>query len=188
MPATKVKSKWSSGNLVFTSTNPSTNGSSSVEPISLETTMTGIGGVGGRFKAYMTTNVALGGWSNALKGHVVYGASGRTTGLGSAVCAELQLSAGTTSGTYAALEAELVAPASSAAGTATSFIYMNCDDTGSVLNTSKGYLFEIGTGVTDTEGGIFETQSVTSWDATHVLKVRISGTDYFIPLNTNKAN
>jgi hypothetical protein len=65
----------------------------SVEPIIMESTMTGAGGVGGRAKFYMTTNVALGSWSNALKAHVVYGASGRTTGLGSALCAELQLSA-----------------------------------------------------------------------------------------------
>jgi hypothetical protein len=49
----------------------------------------------------MTTNVALGSWSNALKGEVTYGASGSTTGLGSSILAEMTLAAGTTTGTYA---------------------------------------------------------------------------------------
>lgn len=169
------------------STCASTSGSTSAEPFLVYNTMTGIGGVGGRARFYMTTNVALGGWSNALKAHAVYGASGRTTGLGSAFCGELTLSAGTTSGTYAALEAELVAEAGASAGTATSFLYMNASDAATVINSAAGYLFEIGSGVTDTAGGIFEAESNSdSLSMTHVLKIRIAGTAYYIPLNTSK--
>lgn len=169
-------------------TNASTNGSNSVTGFYVQHTMTGAGGVGGRAHFYMTTNVALGGWSNALKAEVVYGASGSTSGLGSALLGELTLSAGTTVGTYAAIEAELNAPASAVAGTAVSFLYMNCVDTAGVINTANGYLFELGTGVTDTAGGIFEAEVNTdSMSMTHVLKIRISGTAYYIPLNTSKA-
>ncbi len=169
-------------------TNASVHTSTSAESFLVYNTQTGAAGVGGRARFYMTTNVALGSWSNALKAQVVYGASGRTTGLGSAFCAELELSAGTTSGTYAALEAELVAGTGAAAGTATSFLYMNATGDGvSAINAAAGYLFELGTGVTDTAGGIFETEANSdSMSMTHVLKIRIAGTAYYIPLNTAK--
>ncbi len=168
-------------------TSASTSTGTSVEPFYFQSTMTGTSGVGGRARFHLVVSSVLGGWSNALKASVTYGASGRTTGLGSAFCAELTLSAGTSSGTYAALEAELIAPASSAAGGSTSFIYMNATDTGAVLNTANGYLFEIGAGVTDTAGGIFETEANSdSMSMTHVLKIRIGTTAYYIPLNTAK--
>ena len=166
----------------------STHASNSVNTFHVKNTMTGVAGVGGRAFFEMTTNVALGGWSNALKAYVEYGASGRTTGLGSAFVAELALSAGTTSGTYSALEAELIAEAGASAGGSTSFIYMNASDAATVINSAAGYLFEIGSGVTDTSGGIFEAEVNTdSMSMTHVLKIRIAATDYYIPLNTAKA-
>ena len=59
------------GDLDITTTSDSTNGSSSVEPVLVSTTMTGAGGVGGRAKFLTTINAALGAWSNALKGEVV---------------------------------------------------------------------------------------------------------------------
>jgi len=125
------------------STCASVHGSNSVEPVYVETTMTGIGGVGGRARFYMTTNVALGGWSNSLKAEVVYGAAGKTTGLGSAFCSEITLSAGTVDGHYAAIEAEIKAPALCSLGGATSFFYVNGEDGSGLLNSSA-YLFEIG--------------------------------------------
>ena len=170
----------------MTTSNASVDGGTSAEPFLLSNTQTGIGGVGGRARFYMTTNVALGGWSNALKAEVVYGTSGKTTGLGSAFVGELKLSAGTTSGSYAALEAELVAESGAKAGTATSFLYMDASDAATVINSAAGYLFEIGAGVTDTAGGIFESESVTGADFTHVLKCRIRGVAYYIGLNTAK--
>lgn len=49
---------------------------------------------------------------------------------------------------------------------------------------TTGYLFELE--ATDTAGGIFETEAVANIAKTHVLKVRINSTDYYIPLNTAK--
>lgn len=146
----------------MTTTNASTSGSTSAEPFLVSNTQTGAAGVGGRARFYMTTNVALGGWSNALKAHVVYGASGKTTGMGSAFCAEMQMSAGTSSGTYAPLESEVVTATGSSCGTATSFLYMNNSGTGTtVMNSASGYLFEIGAGISDTAGGVFEAETNT---------------------------
>jgi len=170
-------------------TNASVHASTSAESFLVYNTQTGIAGVGGRARFFMTTNVALGGWSNALKAEVTYGATGRTTGLGSAFCAEIALSAGTTSGSYAPLESELTAATGAKAGTATSFLYMNAaTDTDSVINGANGYLFELGSGITDTAGGIFEAETVAAGavDFTHVLKIRIAGTAYYIGLNTAK--
>ena len=79
--------------------------------------MSGAGADGGRAKFDMSTNVALGSFSNALKAEVTYGASGRTTGLGSAFVAEMTLSAGTSSGTYAPIEIELNMGTSGSTGT-----------------------------------------------------------------------
>jgi hypothetical protein len=181
---------FTAGTPAFTlyTTNASVSGSTSAEAFLVYNTQTGAGGVGGRARFYMTTNVALAGWSNALKAQVVYGATGQTTGLGSVFCAEMALSAGTTSGTYAPLESEVTSATGSSAGTATSFLYMNNSGTGTtVMNSANGYLFEIGAGVTDTTGGIFEAEVNTdSMSMTHVLKIRIAGTAYYIPLNTAK--
>ncbi|MGD2144985.1 MAG: hypothetical protein PVF54_10950, partial [Anaerolineae bacterium] len=82
----------------------STSGSSSVQPFKTKTTMSGASGVGGRVLHHMYTNVALGGWANALKAYTEFGSSGSVSGLGSAVCAEMKMSAGTSSGTYAPIE------------------------------------------------------------------------------------
>jgi len=173
------------------STSASADTSNSVEPIYMKSIMTAANGVGGRARFHLYTDVALGSWSNALKGYTEYGASGRTTGLGSAVCAEILLSVGTTSGTYAPLESELVANSAVSSGTATSFLYMNIagtDSTGKTTLNTNGYLFELGSGITDTAGGIFEAETVAAGavDFTHVLKIRIAGTAYYIGLNTAK--
>ncbi len=171
-------------------TSASVNTGTSVRPFYFKSTMTGVGGVGGRAEFVMTTNVKLGGWSNALKGMVEYGAAGSTTGLGSAIVGELSFGVACTTGTYAPLESELVtnttAPVSS---TSTSFLYMNIDGTDATgitnLNT-YGYFFEIGAGITDQAGGIFEAEAQADIDATHVLKCKIDGVTYYIPLNTAK--
>jgi len=138
----------------------------SVEPFLMESTMAGIGGVGGRARFYMTTDVALGGWSNALKAEVTYGASGRTNGLGSAFCAEMTLSAGTTQGNYAPLELELSAATGASLGTATSFIYCNGGGTGvaSTIDTTGNFL-TLGTNLTVGSGKFIDTDisSVTGY-------------------------
>ena len=166
--------------------------STSAESFYVKNTMTGIAGVGGRARFHMYTNVALGSWSNALKAYAEYGAAGRTTGLGSALCAEMLLSAGTTSGTYAPLEGELVADSAVSTGTATSFMYMNIagsNGTGKTTLNTNGYLFELGAGVVDTSSGMFDvvTKTPTSVEFDANLKIRVGGVDYFIPLSADNA-
>ena len=165
----------------------STSGGTSFEPAVFSTTMTGIGGVGGRVKAYMTTNVALGAWSNALKGQVVYGAAGKTTGLGSAVVAEMTLSAGTTDGTYAPLELELNLGAGALTGSGASLIYGSVNETGGATAfTTGGYLLNLA-GLTAGANNVFRTGltgSTVVSRMTAAIRVRIGSTDYFIPLAT----
>lgn len=133
-------------------TSSSTSASISVEPIYMKSTMTGAAGVGGRARFHLYTNVALGGWSNALKAYAEYGASGRTAGLGSALCAELVMSAGTSSGTYAPLESEISFGTTGVTGTATSFLYMNTAGTNRTNFDTSGYLFELGAGLSPASG------------------------------------
>lgn len=129
------------------STCASTSGSTNAEPFYLKSTMTGAAGVGGRARFHLYSNVALGGWANALKAYTEFGASGRITGLASAFCGETVLSAGCTQGTYCALEAELVAASGAVTGTSTSFIYCNTSDASGKVN-DNAYLFELGAGLT----------------------------------------
>jgi hypothetical protein len=167
------------GDLDITTTSDSTNGSSSVEPVLVSTTMTGAGGVGGRAKFLTTINAALGAWSNALKGEIVYGASGRTTGLGSAVLAEMTLSAGTSAGTYAPLELELNVPSGAATGTLTSFIHASMQGAGVATMDTNGRFINI-VGVTAGAGKMWKT-GTTLGTAAGGLRCRIAGTDYWLP-------
>lgn len=166
--------------LGVTVSSASTSGSVSVEPVSVSTTMTGAGGVGGRAKFLTTINAALGSWSNAVKGEVVYGASGRTTGLGSAVLAEMTLSAGTSSGTYAPLEIELNVPSGASTGTLTSFIYASQQGASVATMDTNGRFINL-QGVTAGAGKMWVTGS-TLGTAAGALRCRIGGTDYWLPM------
>jgi hypothetical protein len=168
-----------SGDVNITTSSASTSGSSSVEPLLVSTTMTGAGGVGGRAKFLTTINAALGGWSNAVKGEVVYGTSGRTTGLGSAVLAEMTLSAGTSAGTYAPLELELNVPSGASTGTLTSFIYASQQGTGVTTMDTNGRFINL-VGVTAGAGKMWKT-GTTLGTAAGGLRCRIAGTDYWLP-------
>ncbi len=162
----------------------STSGSTSVEPLAVATTMTGAGGVGGRARFQLNANAALGSWSNALKGITVYGAAGKTTGLGSAVCAELQLSAGTVDGSYAPMELELVMGTGAATGTVTSLIHASVSGAGIGAFDDNGVFFNL-QGVTIGAGHIVQEAAVSGVDSTHALKVKIGSTLYYIPLHTS---
>jgi hypothetical protein len=165
-------------------TNAGTSGSTSAEPVLVYTTLTGIGQVGGRARFFMTSNVALGGWSNALKGEVTYGASGRTTGLGTAVCAEMTLSAGTTSGTYAPLEIELNLGSGAKIGTNTSFMYLSANGADiATFQGAGGYLMNIQGLGSATAGEIFDTCIATP--PSHSLRILIGTTPYYILLTDN---
>jgi hypothetical protein len=177
------------GNLDITTTSDSTSGSVSVEPVSVSTTMTGAGGVGGRAKFLTTVNSALGSFSNALKGEVTYGASGSTTGLGSAIVAEMSLSAGTSAGTYAPVEIELNLPANAVTGTATSLIYASVngadkttfDDNGSVMNLA-GVTAGAGKAVASPGGTFAATATGTALGGADArgLKVLIGGAEFYL--------
>jgi len=91
-------------------TSASTNGGTSIRPVFMYSIMTGAGGVGGRAEFHTYTAAALGGWCNAIKGYLEFGTGGSTSGLASAVVAEMKtqnasLGAG---GAYMPLEVELV--------------------------------------------------------------------------------
>ena len=161
----------------------SVNGSTSFEPVLFNTVMTGAGQVGGRIRINMSTNVALGQWSNALKASVVYGASGRTAGLGSVICAEMTLSAGTTPGTYAPLEIELNMGASGVTGAGTSLIYMSVNDAASTTFDTNGCLFSLN-GVATGSGSVFYLADLTITKADGLLKIMVNGTAYYMFITT----
>ena len=160
-------------------TNTST-GSSTFNASTTSVTMTGVGGTGGRTLFEMDTNVALGSFSNALKAQVTYGATGRTTGLGSAFVAELTLSAGTTSGTYAPVEIELNAPASASTGTRTSFIYASTQGDNVAAVDTNGVFLNL-QGLTAGAGKMLVAGS-TLGTAYGGLRVRVGGANYWVPL------
>lgn len=157
---------------------------STVEPHTITSTLSGVGVTGGRFKHALTINAAAGSYTNAIKGDVTYGASGRTDGLGSAVLAEMTLSAGTTQGNYAPLECELNLGSNAPVGTATAFAYMSANGTATNFITS-GYVLNLqGLGAA-TSGKIF--QANTAGAASHALRILIGSTPYYIMLTDTGA-
>ena len=167
-----------SGGNTITPTNTATSGT--YQPLVVDTTMSGAGADGGRAKFAMSTNVALGSFSNALKAEVTYGAAGRTTGLGSAFVAELSLSAGTSSGTYAPLELELNCASGASTGTTTSLIYASVNGTGAGTVDTNGVFMNI-QGLTAGAGKMLVAGS-TLGTAYGGLRVRVGATNYWIPL------
>jgi hypothetical protein len=167
-----------SGGNTITTTNTATSGT--YQPLVVDTTMSGAGADGGRSKFAMSTNVALGSFSNALKAEVTYGASGRTTGLGSAFVAELSLSAGTSSGTYAPLELELNCASGASTGTTTSLIYASVNGTGAGTVDTNGVFMNI-QGLTAGAGKML-VAGTTLGTAYGGLRVKVGATNYWIPL------
>jgi hypothetical protein len=158
----------------------STAASANVESVVVSTTMSGAGSVGGRAKFLTTINAVMGSYTNALKGEVVYGAAGRTTGLGSAVLAEMTLSAGTTSGNYAPLELELNAPTGAKTGTVTSFIHASTQGAAVAEVDTNGVFFNL-QGLTAGAGKML-VAGATLGTAYGGLRVRVGATNYWVPL------
>ena len=175
-----------SGNTI-TTTNTATSGT--YQPLVVSTTMSGAGADGGRAKFDMTTNVALGSFSNALKAEVTYGASGRTTGLGSAFVAEMTLSAGTSSGTYAPIEIELNMGSAGSTGTSTSLIYASVNCTAATTFDDNGFIMTLA-GLTAGAGDAIATPGATfAATATgtalgganlRALKIKVGSTTYYV--------
>jgi hypothetical protein len=157
-----------------------------IEPLLVTTNISGAGATGGRAKFQTNITGALGGWSNALKGQVDHGTGGSTSGLGSAVVAELVMGPDTDTGTYAPLEIEFGFPDASVLGTAAAFINMTAygDTEELAAFNDVGYLFDL-QGITAGSGDMFQTAAVTGVNSTHALKIRIGATDYFVPLHTS---
>jgi len=164
-------------------TSASTTGGSSVRPIHMVHTSTGIGGVGHRAEFEHTTNVALGGWANAIKGQMTFGAAGSVSGLASAVNCEMTVPNQTVpSGFYAPLEIELNIPASHVPqANQLAMMYMSPNTTPATFDT-YGTIFELA-GVSVGAGKVFDT--CTAAAASHALRITIAGTYYYIMLNSN---
>ena len=174
-------------------TSASVNTGTSVRYAHFSHVATGAGSVGHRAEFLTSCAVALGAWSNALKGVWEWGAgTSQSTGLSSAICAELKMPGRSfTDGHYAPLEVELVTPASSSgyANHPTSLMYLNASGDATALakfNTS-GFLFELGTGITNTDNGLFDAENNDAPVFTHVLKCLINDVVYYLGLNTSKA-
>ena len=164
-------------------------GSATFNVSTTEATMTGAGGVGGRTLFKLNADAALGSFTNALKAEVVYGASGSTSGLGSAFVAEMTLSAGTSAGTYAPVEIELNAASTASTGTLTSLIHASVNGTGadSVVNANGVLLNLVGmtagsagdTDMVTAPGGDFVAADVQSGVG---IKVKVGASFFYIPL------
>ena len=182
MAQTRFSGPVASDNGFITSITNNSTGSSTFNASTTSVTMTGVGGTGGRTLFEMDTNVALGGFSNALKAEVTYGASGRTTGLGSAFVAEMTLSAGTSAGTYAPVEIELNMGASASTGTASSLMYasVNGESADKATFDTNGYLLNLA-GVTAGTSKMFANNgNIALAEITYGLKVKIAGADYYL--------
>ena len=169
----------SDNGFLSTITNTST-GSSTFEASVTDVTMTGAGGLGGRTRFQLNANAALGSYSNALKAITVYGASGRTTGLGSAFVAEMTLSAGTTAGTYAPVEIELNLGTGAQTGTATSLMYASVNGAAAGTFDSNGFFFNLA-GLTAGSTKCLQT-GTTFANPAATLKCKVGSTTYYLPL------
>ena len=169
----------SQNGFITTITDTST-GTATFNASTTEVTMTGAGGVGGRTLFQLNADAAVGSFTNALKANVVYGATGSTSGLGSALVAELTLSAGTTSGTYAPLEIELNAPTSASTGTRTSFIYASAQGANVAAVDTNGVFFNL-QGLTAGAGKML-VAGTTLGTAYGGLRVRVGSANYWVPL------
>jgi hypothetical protein len=180
MALTTFSGPVSSQNGFITTITDTSTGTATFNASTTEVTMTGAGGVGGRTLFQLNADAALGSFTNALKANVVYGATGSTSGLGSAFVAELTLSAGTTSGTYAPVEIELNAPASASTGTRTSFIYASTQGANVAAVDTNGVFLNL-QGLTAGAGKML-VAGTTLGTAYGGLRVRVGSADYWVPL------
>ena len=180
MSRTTFSGPVASDNGFITTITDTSTGSPTFNASTTSVTMTGVGGTGGRTLFEMDTNVALGGFSNALKAEVTYGASGRTTGLGSAFVAEMTLSAGTSAGTYAPVEIELNLGTSASTGTVSSLVFASVNGDGKAAMDNNGYMLNLA-GVTAGSNKLFANNgNIALAEITYGLKVKIAGADYYL--------
>jgi hypothetical protein len=180
MARTTFSGPVASDNGFITTITDTSTGSPTFNASTTEVTMTGAGGVGGRTLFQLNADAALGSFTNALKAEVVYGASGSTSGLGSAFVAEMTLSAGTSAGTYAPVEIELNLGTSASTGTASSLLFASVNGDGKATMDTNGYLLNLA-GVTAGTSKLFADNGDIALDEiTYGLKVKIAGADYYL--------
>jgi len=156
-----------------------------VELFKVLTTLSGPGATGGRALFQLSTEVALGGWANALKGITDFGSAGSIVGLASGVCAELVMPAtAPAAGNYVALEAEIVMPQNTGCGAGMAYMYCNVQGLGKATFQSNGF-FAIIDNAGDTDLEFFHVKTVADVDAKAFLAARINGTRYFFVLTTD---
>ncbi len=167
-------------------TNAGTSGSTNAEPFYLKSEITGAGQVGGRSRFHCYTNVAAGGWINALKSYMEFGSAGKTTGLASSLCAEMVMPNANmgSGGAYFPLEIEYVAggtslvTAGSGTGNHAGFIYMAASGDADGDFDDNGFLFHV-SGLTDGSGHLYDTTaSAATGDAT--LKICVGGVTKYL--------
>jgi len=152
-----------------------------VEPVIIDTVLTGIGATGGRGIFKLSTEVKLGGWCNALKAITSFGTNGAVTGLGSGFCAELHMPATPPAGGhYAALEAEIQMPTGAGVGAGTSYLYCNVQEDGKTAFQAGGF-FAIIDNAGDASDGLFYDTSNGTTDAW--LRIKVNGIAYYIMLS-----
>ena len=156
----------------------------SVRPIHMVSTLTGPGAVGGRAEFEMTSNVALGGWANALKGYFNMGAACTVSGLGSAVLAEMKLPGASLGGvgSYGVLEIELVTQTNGLTGgapVAFQWMQVSGDGTATADWEDNGYVMIL-KGLNEGTGNIFSAGADVIAAAT--LRILVGSTPYYIML------
>jgi len=141
-------------------------------------TMTGAGAVGATVYVDLTvSNVAAGGYVNALYVLMDFGATGSVVGLASAVCAELVLTTGAQSaGTYAVLELEMTCPATWAPTGGGQYTFIYASATGSTVTTY------------DTVGNFLWVTGLSSGDGkclyNNTLRSKIGSTYWYLPFSS----
>jgi len=156
-----------------------TGGSTVIKPLYVNATMSGSGGLGRAIEGKLLVSGKLGTYGNAIKGYIDFTGGSGTSGLASAICAEMKMSAGATLGTFGVLELELVCPGSWTAGQGTgtnsiSLIYAQTSGATASQFDSYGYLFNL--------QGL--TAGSTKLLYNNTLKCVIGSTAWYLPLSS----
>jgi hypothetical protein len=137
------------------------------------------------FKSEIVSEYMLGDWANAVMAKVDLGDSGEVSGLAGVICAELSMPASdaVAGGEYAVYEAEIDVPDAAAVnGRPINVFEVNAWGSGVAAFDDYGLLFDI-SGVTKDAGHIFDDCVAPA--ATHALKCRIGGTNYYLLLTND---
>lgn len=164
----------------------SLDGTNSSSPFNVSIPLTEAGSSANGANIVSTTEVTLGTYANSINGKLDFGTAGAVTGLGGAICAEIDLGPGTTAGSYACFEAEMILPTSASTGTRSSFMTMNASGAAVATFDTNGFLFDVN-GLTPNTGKLFRTGLSQAVTASARLRVQVGGTSYYIPLCVNEA-